>query len=281
MRFVLLPVFLAALAVQDGDAEKVFRAMEKKIVSARAIHIEADIVGKEKDKEAKLHASIFLGRGNKARIKIDGTIDEKEEAIELLSDGKNLRMKMAKEELAPKLEATPDHFTRTLGAALSRVGIAVGLKAGHKLEVKLKEPEKKEKALDKGPKLKAEGVEKEKEKAKKPGKDKDKEKFEDPVKTVVRPKEKGEPDLEKMFALKGFKAGESEKVDGQEATVVHYDVKVGDKHEARVTLWVSAKTQLPLKRRIVVEKDMIEITETYKEFKLNPKLDADVFNIAK
>ena len=31
MRFVLLPVFLAALAVQDNDAEKLFRAMEKKI----------------------------------------------------------------------------------------------------------------------------------------------------------------------------------------------------------------------------------------------------------
>jgi hypothetical protein len=46
-----------------------------------------------------------------------------------------------------------------------------------------------------------------------------------------------------------------------------------------MTLWIDAKTLLPLKRAYVL--DNMRIVENYHEFRLDPKIDAKAFELPK
>ena len=227
--------------------------MEKKIASAEAVHIDANIKGKHKDKEAKLHASFTIARGDKVRIKLKGTAEDKDINLDLFfRHGKNLRVALASEGIVPKLDKTPTNFTAILTHGPQPRRHRRRLKAGPHAERK-KEAQK------------TEGGEKGKEVEPKKG---------------VKAKESSKaPTREKLFAVTNFKAGEAEKVDGKEAKVIHYDLKLGGKDEMKVTLWLNARSLLPLKCRLVVEKEMVDVTETYKQFKLNPQVDPEIFNL--
>ncbi len=83
------------------------------------------------------------------------------------------------------------------------------------------------------------------------------------------------PDSAKLLRATDFKAAEGEKVGGRDAKVLRY--KLGT---LGVILWLDARTHLPLKRHILSEKRVV-ITETYKEFTLDPKIDAKVFELPK
>jgi len=94
------------------------------------------------------------------------------------------------------------------------------------------------------------------------------------------------PDLEKLLRMKGFKMGEPTKVNGRDARVLHYQATIAganieDEKKVKTTLYVDAKTLLPLKRVLVIEKEEGRLTETYTEFTLNPKLDAKLFELSK
>jgi len=80
-----------------------------------------------------------------------------------------------------------------------------------------------------------------------------------------------------------FKSGPAEKVGGREAKVVHYRFGEGDMgpDDAEVTLWIDAKTLLPLKRTVVTKRDVVHLTETYRDFKLDPKVDTKAFELPK
>jgi outer membrane lipoprotein-sorting protein len=231
MRFALLALVLPALAGGGDDAKKTFRALEKKLVQAKSLHVVADIVAKEKTKEAKLHISITLAEGNKARMTVKGTADGKDVGMELISNGKSLSMvETASGKGKGKDMDTPDRFSETVATVVSRLGLIGGFRS-----------------------------------------------------TVGRKGKDGKaPDVDKLIGVHDLKMGEAEKVDGREAKVIHYEVKIrnGREEEARVTLWLDAKTLLPLKRLIQVDKDRVQITETYSEFKLNPKVDAKTFEVA-
>jgi outer membrane lipoprotein-sorting protein len=86
-----------------------------------------------------------------------------------------------------------------------------------------------------------------------------------------------------------FKAGPGGKVRERHAKVITY--RLGQKADApsqaaEVTLWIDAKTLLPLKRVVVQKKgkegrEGIRITETYSEITLNPKVDVKRFELPK
>src|SRR6266545_1291139 len=80
-----------------------------------------------------------------------------------------------------------------------------------------------------------------------------------------------ETDVEKLLPITEFKLEPAEKVNGKDAKVVSYNASPEGKTPARVTLWVDAKTLLPLKRLIVLGKGGERFSETYNEFTLNPK----------
>jgi outer membrane lipoprotein-sorting protein len=86
------------------------------------------------------------------------------------------------------------------------------------------------------------------------------------------------PDPDKWFHVKDFKLGEPTKVNGRDAKVLHYHFDCKGSDAAQITLWVDAKTLLPLKRVTTFEdKGGPQITEIYTEFTLNPQFDDKTF----
>ena len=55
----------------------------------------------------------------------------------------------------------------------------------------------------------------------------------------------------------------------------------GCRHDEEITLWIDAKTLLPLKRSFTLKIDMIPISETYDRFVLDPKIEARAFDLPK
>src|SRR6516162_6347712 len=90
----------AALAppvlAQDDEAEKLFRAMEKKITEAKTFQIAASIQlkGETKDRGGRLKGSLLLTSDNKARLTISGSISGEAVKRELVSDGKQMKLKL-------------------------------------------------------------------------------------------------------------------------------------------------------------------------------------------
>jgi outer membrane lipoprotein-sorting protein len=80
--------------------------------------------------------------------------------------------------------------------------------------------------------------------------------------------------------LSDFKALPNEKVNGRDAAVIAY--KLTDRQTSTVTVWIDTATGLPLKR--ITETGMkgggpSAIVETYRDFRLNPQLDAKLFEL--
>jgi outer membrane lipoprotein-sorting protein len=80
----------------------------------------------------------------------------------------------------------------------------------------------------------------------------------------------------------GFETGTAEKVGGRDAKVVRFKTSITGirNKDAIFTVWIDSKTLLPLKRVIVPDvTSKGSITEIYKEFTLDPKLDAAAFEL--
>jgi outer membrane lipoprotein-sorting protein len=235
MRFavlaLLLPVFAGAGEGKANEAEKLFRQMEKKIGSARALRIVADVQGKRKRTDEAWHFELALARGNKVWIRgkwrrTAGGLTESGMG-EFVSDGARQRLTDSSggEAREAKEAKIPAGFVKSLTALLARVGVRGALRLSRKWAG--------EKA----------------------------------------------PDVDSLLSLGDFRMGEAAKVNGRDARVLHYQVTLaGSRDTAQVTLYLDAKTLLPL-RRVIASGGTL--TETYTELTLNPKLDPKTFELPK
>jgi outer membrane lipoprotein-sorting protein len=93
-----------------------------------------------------------------------------------------------------------------------------------------------------------------------------------------------EINVDEMLPVSDFKMGKAEKVNGRDARVITYKVSPRDeKNPAMVTLWLDAKTLLPLKHVLEISergKD-VRLTATYTTFEVNPKIDPKAFEPGK
>jgi len=83
-----------------------------------------------------------------------------------------------------------------------------------------------------------------------------------------------DPEFGGKNKVDNFKLEGSEKVGATQAKRLHY--RFGG---LEMTLWIDAKTLLPLKRAYVL--DNMRIVENYHEFRLDPKIDAKAFELPK
>jgi outer membrane lipoprotein-sorting protein len=90
-------------------------------------------------------------------------------------------------------------------------------------------------------------------------------------------------DLDKMVAIRDFKAGAKEKVGTHDTQVVQYNLDLGKEGKAKVSLWIDTKTNLPVKRELMVDDNgkNFHITETISALDVNPKLDPKLFELPK
>lgn len=253
MRYVLsillLPALLPVALAQDNEAEKLFRDMEKKIKAANAVQVTVEIElraikGREKESKigdgvSKAKGSLVLTKDNQARLRIR----DEYLGITLVSNGKQLKLvgDWGEVRTIPEAKArpTPKHLHNLLSTLLSRVGVTAD-----SIIV----------TFAPGPQF-------------------------NPI--FLTPQEPGEKDFDaekfEGWGVWGFKAGAATQVGGRDAKVVSYKFGPKGDDSAPVTLWLDAKTLLPLKSDVVIKSENLHITEIYTEFKLDPKIDAKAF----
>jgi outer membrane lipoprotein-sorting protein len=220
VRYAVVLLLLPAL-VQENEAEKLYRQMEKKVVSAKVVKFVVDTEMKAPVQDVKIMGTILLGGDDKARMDLEADVNGKQIAFQLVSDGK--RMRTEAKGLDKKEEKdTPKGFGTMLRAMMVPAGAIV----------------------------------------------------------VVRGADK--PLTEEKLKISDFQLAGDEKVGDQKAKVIKYKFMPEEKLMVDATLWLDAKTLLPLKRTLVVGKDGMEaakVTETYKEVTLDPKIDAKTFDL--
>jgi outer membrane lipoprotein-sorting protein len=136
MRLLLLPVVLVAFAEDGKEAERLFRAAEKKLIEADSVQISfttASTGGKLKS-EAK--GTLLLARGNKVRLELKrkssldlkGKPSEKSAADLMVCDGTRVNWERTAEGRAGKsdVQDAPKQFATLSAKASTRLGIGPG-----------------------------------------------------------------------------------------------------------------------------------------------------------
>jgi outer membrane lipoprotein-sorting protein len=216
------------------EAERIFRAMEKKITEAKAfkVAVTIDAKGDMTQKVGSFRGFLLVTGDNKARLNVGGADFGEDRSWQMVSNGKQVKVRpydVGVSEVSKDEETLPMpvNLRRHIARRVTRTGVYLNL-------------------------------------------------LRMPVAMVLAA---GSPD--ETLHVGGFKAGAAEKVGGRDAKVVHYAVGVSGPadDEATFTVWIDAKTLLPLKRVIVMKRWSVTITETYTEFTLDPKIDAGAFEL--
>jgi outer membrane lipoprotein-sorting protein len=91
MRWLLVLVVLCLAgpaSAQENDAEKLYRAMEKKLRAAKSLHVAFDGEQKRDAEIETLKGKIDFAQGNKARFEAEVNISGKSQRVLAVSDGK-------------------------------------------------------------------------------------------------------------------------------------------------------------------------------------------------
>jgi outer membrane lipoprotein-sorting protein len=230
MRLMLFALLLPALAAQESEAEKRFRAMEEKILSAKLFQVsgEMNVAGGKRDK-SKFNVSMLLGQGDRARLATVAEVSGEKRNLLMTSDGTRMRLAGTADKQSTE-RPTPKYLHRGLALTLTRLGLTAGLRP-----FRMRPPAKSE-----------------------------------------------EPEPDGQITLSDFQMGPAEKVEEREARVIRYKASgPAAPGPVEVTLWLDARTGLPLKRVLNLEKYKARITETYREFHLDPKVNPRVFELPK
>lgn len=121
-----LVAFLLTAAVQDNDAEKLFRAMAAKLDKAKTVQITFEATAeKGGEREGTIKGTLLLGEDNKLRVDVRANFDKEDQRIILISDGKTLRM--IERDGAPNDMEAPKNLKAAVIESIKRVGAATGL----------------------------------------------------------------------------------------------------------------------------------------------------------
>jgi outer membrane lipoprotein-sorting protein len=233
---LLAAALVPAVQAQENEAEKLFREMEKKVTSAKAVRVASD---------DKVHVPgirqkwmLVFAEGNKCRLA--GTVESQGKAVKVftISDGAKL---LSTERGTPMLvrpkEDAPKDLTNMLQGSISRCGMSVQFFAFGKRLHWLTELDGKKQGFK----------------------------------------------IDEDFKVTDFALGDKEKVGEHEAQVVRYNLFLREV-KLSVSVWLDAKTKLPLKRVTKFPdkgEQKLTVTETFTELTLNPKLEPKAFELPK
>jgi hypothetical protein len=127
----LFVALMPAAEAQENEAEKLFRAMEKKITAAKAFHVTVTLelqATNDKERESRFQGMVLFTNENKAHLKISGDAFGEVQQYEMISDGKQVYLKPytlgTRESFKEEDKvATPKNLYRHLARTASRIGI--------------------------------------------------------------------------------------------------------------------------------------------------------------
>jgi outer membrane lipoprotein-sorting protein len=231
--------------VKESEAEKLFRAMEQKIGEARAFRVAVDIRitaerEKGKDQGGRLKGSLLLTRDNKARLTIRGNDAGRAMNREIVSDGKHITWK-------DDVPGPPPIGGKVVGPEPPYLAKQTIPKKLHALLSTL--------VTRAGALGTFDGI------------------------AVANGFGEEIPARVQRVDAWDFKEGAAAKVGGRDARVVHFKVGLKGEGAGQATLWIDARTLLPLK--YVLGDGTNQVTEAYHEFTLDPKIEARAFALPK
>ncbi len=131
---LLLLTCLPQARAQDSEAEKHFRAMEKRIREARAFEVSVVITieGDTRERRSAFRGSVLVTRDNKVRLKIKGNDFGEARTWEMVSNGKQVTLKpfsvgITERSKEQETFATPKNLHDQLAARLSHEGVFLNL----------------------------------------------------------------------------------------------------------------------------------------------------------
>src|SRR4051795_5685308 len=92
MRWLALLVLILAAAparAQEGEAEKLFRAMEKKILAAQSLVVEFNSQNTVDDKKFTVKGTIYIATGNKTRLDLQSELFQLGGKTLIVTNGKS------------------------------------------------------------------------------------------------------------------------------------------------------------------------------------------------
>jgi outer membrane lipoprotein-sorting protein len=125
MRLLLLPVVLLAFAEDGKEAEKLFRAAEKKLLDADTVQMSFTATATHDKGKLEGKGTVLLARGNKARLEMKGTFLGKSGSLLMICDGTRQKTESAEagKEGKGMVRDAPKDFTTRLTKATTRIGI--------------------------------------------------------------------------------------------------------------------------------------------------------------
>jgi outer membrane lipoprotein-sorting protein len=240
---LLVPALLSPALAQDDEAEKLYRDMEKRIRTAKAFEVTFTYEAGQKKARGKL----LVAQDNQARLEISGLFGGKPDtSFELVSDGKRLKTAGAKLSVMPSGLPVVEPGGQSEQPAPKNLHAALGAtvsRGGLWFTVLVL-----------------------------------------PYLCGGQGGESFDPDgAESKMKVYDFKLAGAEKVGERDAKVLRYRFGKGDgcRDDEEITLWVDARTLLPLKRSFVLKIEGTRISEVYDAFTLDPKIDAGAFSLPK
>jgi outer membrane lipoprotein-sorting protein len=142
MRFVTLVtlLFVAVPAYgQDNDAERLYRAMEKEVRSAKTLHFAFDGQINMMGMQGTMKGEAWLAEGQKGNISLEGEFPGDKMKLTRISDGKSTYSKMNEKVDVTAHKPEEQHTEQVLGM-VARVGMTVGFMTSRKRTPDDKEP---------------------------------------------------------------------------------------------------------------------------------------------
>src|ERR1700678_3512610 len=123
LTFALLVLAAWPAAAQENEAEKLFRAMEKKLLAAKTLQIRFDSSVTIPPQTGSLKGTLMLGEGDKFRLEFGGEPFGVEGKTTVVSDGTTMSIKDTGEK--EKTNKAPKALGANVRGSLLRMGVFI------------------------------------------------------------------------------------------------------------------------------------------------------------
>jgi outer membrane lipoprotein-sorting protein len=130
MRLTTLVVMMLVAAPaygQENDAEKLYRAMEKKVQSAKVVHVVCDGQVNTMDMKSTMKGDVRLAEGDKVKMLLEGDVGGKATKWTRISDGKKVYSSVNDRVVVTDVKPSDKKMEQSL-AIIGRMGVLAAFK---------------------------------------------------------------------------------------------------------------------------------------------------------